>query len=58
MSNSGTTQYESFMQLDSDGDFMEIKKKIPKTKMFVISANDNEIEKQRKMNKKNRAQAQ
>ena len=43
-SDSGTNQYDAYMQLGDDGDFMRIVKKVPLKKMFVQSANDRLIQ--------------
>lgn len=43
LTTEGTTQFDGYMQLNEDGDGMEIYKKVPMKKMFVKSADDNYI---------------
>ena len=43
MNTEGSTQFDGYMQLSSDGQSMEIFKKVPLKKMYVKSADDNFI---------------
>lgn len=56
MSTYGPTQHDAYMQLSADGEFMEITKKMPRKRMFIMSANDNEIEIEKKKKKKERVE--
>ena len=46
-SYTGMSQYDAYMQLSHDGEFIKIVKKVPLRNMFIQSANDNLILKEK-----------
>lgn len=40
MKLSGTTQYDGFMQLDSDGDYMRLTNKLPLLNNLILTSDD------------------
>ena len=46
MALSGDTQHDSYMQLDMDGDFMQIQNKLPLPNKYILAADENWINKE------------
>ena len=53
LNTDGATQFDGYMQLSSNGQYIDIFKKVPLKKMYIKSADDNFIkgEKRRKLKK-------